>query len=185
MTVPLYTDIYKEAERRPEYYKGIAPREAALKLTDHPYRTGTYLISRGLDLCEIIFSFVHHDRRILQLSACLIYDVKKYYWIFKNQLHDSVNELIITSGFLLHAYTPLLKIPGFVPALLGIKLVPKEEGDYFIVNNMHLAPWTLEIFRYSKENNQWSLYRVPVEEGTDKLPSGIKGKFRLRKPLCL
>ena len=194
MTPPLYTTIYSEALNRPEYYK-VRPDEAVKKLQDYPYLPGTYLISQGEGAFELLFTFVHLDRRIYQFIAKLVFNENKYCWAFNETTFNSIHQLILKSKlygfcFLLFAYTPLLKLEGFVPAILTNEIAFQlakegEEGDYFVTNDMESKPWILKIVRYSRERNEVDIYLRKARESSVKLSRAVKRKIGLKRPVCL
>ena len=191
MTPPLYTIIYSEAINRPEYYN-VQPDNALQKLQDFPYLPGTYLISQGEGFCELLFTFVHLDRKIYQLIAKLVFDNNNYCWSFNERTFTSINELIFKSKlydycFLLFAYTPLFKIEGFVPALLTHEMAyllarDGKEGDYFITET---EPWQLKIVRFSRERNVADIYSLKANEKTSEIPGKYIKKLKLKRPVCL
>lgn len=193
-----YTPLLKTAEvanieKRPEYYN-VHPDRAKGKLQDYPYLPGTYLISPGEGFCEHIFTFVQLDRTICQLAAKWRGDYSRG-WSFNNATYPTINQLILSSKingycFLLYAYTPLLKIDGFVPLALAHEAAfnlakEGEDGDYFIVNNADKGRSAIRIVRYSKERNECDIYSYNANENTLKIPGGVKIKRRLKRPVCL
>jgi len=194
MTLPLYTNIYREAQNRPEYYS-VSPDSAIEKLQDYPYLPGTYLISQGEGFCECLFTFVHLDRKIYQLVAKLIYVNSSFCWDFNRENYPSINQIILRSKlfgfcFLLYPYSPLFKIEGFIPILLVHEIVfemekEREDGSYFVTLNMEEKPMMLKICRYSKERNECDVYDFQANESTLKIPTHVKRKIGLKRPLCL
>lgn len=191
MTPPLYTILYNEAINRRDY-RPVLPDDAIKTLKAVKALPGTYLISRGEGFGELLFTFVYLDRKIYQLIAKLVFTNHNYAWSFNLETYSSIDTLIDRTKlhgycFLLFAYTPLMKMEGFVPLQLIHEITMKLcingiEGDYFITEG---RIGTYQIARFSRERNAADIYSLKVDENSLAIPDKYKKKFKLNRAVEL
>lgn len=187
MTPPLYTTLYNEAINRREYHN-VLPDEAISLLKEASLLPGTYLISRGEGFCELLFTFIYVDRKIYQLIAKMTFSENRYLWSFNTQAFLSIDDLICRSKlysycFLLFAYSPLMKIKGFVPLPLTHEPAYKfakegREGDYFVTEG---KPGSIQIIRFSRERNAADIYSLKINEKNPIIPEKYLKKWKLNR----